>query len=66
MIGRCVERGSGISVLAALHDDDDDDEYQLFYLILLTCLLKVKWSQVLLTNTNCSIQHYSFHLHPGK
>ena len=25
MIGRSGERGSGISVLAALHDDDDDD-----------------------------------------
>ena len=24
MIGRCGERGSGISVLAARHDDDDD------------------------------------------
>ena len=26
-IGRCGERGSGISVLAAQHDDDDDDIY---------------------------------------
>ena len=26
MIGRCGERGSGISVLAARHDDDDDDD----------------------------------------
>ena len=26
MIGRCGDRGSGISVLAARHDDDDDDD----------------------------------------
>ena len=26
-IGRSGERGSGISLLAALHDDDDDDEF---------------------------------------
>ena len=26
MIGRRGERGSGISMLAALHDDDDDDD----------------------------------------
>ena len=26
-IGRCGERGSGISVLIARHDDDDDDAY---------------------------------------
>ena len=26
MIGRCGERGSGISVLAVRHDDDDDDD----------------------------------------
>ena len=25
-IGRCGERGSGISVLRARHDDDDDDD----------------------------------------
>ena len=28
MIGRRGERGSGISVLAALDDDDDDDDNQ--------------------------------------
>ena len=27
MIGRCGERGSGISVLAARHDDEDDDTF---------------------------------------
>ena len=26
MIGRCGEKGSGISVLAARHHDDDDDD----------------------------------------
>ena len=26
MIGRSVERGSGISVIAARHDDDDEDD----------------------------------------
>ena len=26
-IGRCGERGSGISVLIVRHDDDDDDTY---------------------------------------
>ena len=33
MIGRSVERGSGISVLAARHDDDDDElfEIELFF-----------------------------------
>ena len=29
MIGRSGERGSGISVIAALHDDDDDDDYHI-------------------------------------
>ena len=28
MIGRCGERGSGISVLAARHDDDDDTYFR--------------------------------------
>ena len=30
MIGRCGERGSGISALAARHDDDDDDDLCIF------------------------------------
>ena len=48
MIGRSGERGSGISVLAARHDDDDDD------------LPTVKWLQVLIFNTDVSIQYNSF------
>ena len=32
MIGRCGERGSGISVLAARHDDDDIIVHKLFVL----------------------------------
>ena len=31
MIGRCGERGSGISVLAARHDDDDEQYLKPFY-----------------------------------
>ena len=32
MIGRCGERGSGISVLVARHDNDDDDIYIYIYI----------------------------------
>ena len=35
MIGRSVERVSGISVLAAWHDDEDDDCTRIFLLLLL-------------------------------
>ena len=63
-IGRGSDRESGISVLIARHDDDDDnDECNLIFIIIYNiniCLYTVKWLQVLLFNTNFSIQYYSF------
>ncbi len=40
MIGRRGERGSGISVLAALHDDDDDVQGKIYITSILSLCIE--------------------------